>query len=94
MSWNYRVCKHKGIAPHYEPYYAIHEVYYEEEDSDTHIYAVTSLPVSVLGDTVKELREVYEKFGEAFDRPELDFDALCEDLDNQRLQNWFLTGEE
>jgi hypothetical protein len=94
MSWNYRVCKHKGIAPHFEPYYAIHEVYYKEKDSDASIYAVTTLPVGILGDSVEELQGVYKLFGKAFDSPVLDYDALCEEIDNQRLQDWFFPEEE
>jgi hypothetical protein len=54
MGWNYRVMKHikgDGAPPHGETFYAIHEVYYNDDGT---VRGWTEKKVSPCGETPKE----------------------------------------
>jgi hypothetical protein len=71
MTWNYRIVRHTGGD---EPWFAIHEVYYDDEDAPT---AVTTEPVCPGGDTPDEVIAALEQMlTDARTRPVIDFDAI------------------
>jgi len=74
MTWNYRVIKkvYKG-TDYEEDSYSIHEVYYNKDGS---ISSWSIDPISIHGTTPEELKDDYEKYGEAFNKPILNWDEL------------------
>lgn len=66
MYWNYRVVATTHPNDYVE--YAIHEVYYTEEDE---LYLYTEEPVGFVGESVEELKRAYEMAAEAFNAPVL-----------------------
>jgi hypothetical protein len=57
-----------------ESYYAIHEVYYDENGRP---HSVTNDPVPAFGETVDELRTSYDMMREAFEQPVLDYASFA-----------------
>ena len=68
MSWNYRVVKNYHVEG--EEYFAIHEVYY---DDDGNPKACTALPVAFLGNDIADLKAVLDMAKQACDKPVLDY---------------------
>lgn len=75
-SWNYRIIK---TIRDKEPFYRIHEVYY---DDNGEIEGWTEEPVLPYGETVEELREDIHYFLQAFQQPIL---ALKEENEKEKL---------
>ena len=74
MSWNYRVMKRKIKGADYEEeFYAIYEVYYEDDGS---IKAWTEKPVSIQGETLEELKNDLGYYSKALKEPVLDYNEL------------------
>ena len=67
MSWNHRVLRTKDEGGEW---FAIHEVYYNDEDGS--VKAWTSQPVSPSGETLDVLKKELEMFTRALDKPVLD----------------------
>jgi len=74
MSWNYRLIRkeHEG-----EEYFAIHEVYYNEEGVP---HSVTQDPVPVLGDTTEEVTHTLIHMLKALTEPTLDYKIFEHDI--------------
>jgi hypothetical protein len=80
MGWNYRVMRHapdpaKGLR---EPWYAIHEVYYRNDEVDDLSVGVSETeythdPITVSGGDLDELRWMLDKMREALEKPVLDY---------------------
>jgi hypothetical protein len=64
MHWNHRVLRHDHPT---DPYYAIHECYYDEGQTEPHSW--TSDPIDVVGSSVTELRETLERMLKSLDKP-------------------------
>ena len=62
MTWNYRIIVRQDDD---EEDFSIYEVYYEDDK----IIAWTRDRVGISGNSIEELREVYKRFGRAFDKP-------------------------
>lgn len=75
--WNYRIIRGEGYVGHYDPYYAIHEVYYHD---DGQIKMWSEDPQYLAAESVSELREDINLILQAFDRSILtrDGDTLVE----------------
>ena len=71
MSWNYRVLKHKDNDE--VPYYQVHEVFYNEDDS---IMACSEHSCTPFGETVEELKADFELMAGAFERPVLPYEEI------------------
>lgn len=70
MSWNYRVMRHNGEYP----YYAIHEVYYNDKGK---IWGWTQTPEDPLAEDIETLGHVLEDMLSDFNKSKhdvLDFD--------------------
>ena len=72
-SWNYRVLHETGVGPEGEPWetYAIHEVYYADEEQ-TQVAGWTENPAAVLADDQEGLKWVLGEMLKAIDKPVLD----------------------
>lgn len=70
MTWNYRVVRH--ISPSGEEWYAIHEVFYQENTA----FTITEDPVHPRGKTIEELNETYELMRAAFDLPPINYQDI------------------
>ena len=68
MSWNYRIVAVNYYVDKIEYEYSIHEVYYNEDGS---IRMWTKYDVGIGGSSVEELKQAYEMYGKAFDKPVL-----------------------
>ena len=73
MSWNYRVIRHVHPTEEKGCWYAIHEVYYND---DFEITAVSVDPIAPVGDSEVELRKDLEMMKLAFLKPVLDHDKI------------------
>ncbi len=69
MSWNHRIMRRVGKDG--EPYYGIHEVYYDKNDK---VEGYTENAVAPFGETEEELRRDVRRMEEAFRLPALDYD--------------------
>lgn len=65
--WNYRIMKHKHPR---EDYYAVHEVYYDEEHKPRQW---TKDPVEVMSDTAEGITEVLRMMLKDVEAPVLDY---------------------
>lgn len=65
MTWNYRVIYHDNEE---EPWYGIHEVYYDNEDNPQ---ACTKNPTSITGETYSELQDDISKRIDSLRKPTL-----------------------
>jgi hypothetical protein len=77
-SWNYRVVHRKilGRTPEFdEDYYAIHEVYYDE---DGKMVAVTADAVPAHSEDMKGLAWVIERFAQAYKNDVVEWDSVPE----------------
>jgi hypothetical protein len=78
MHWNERVIRRRMFGPDGKPdgdAYAIHEVYYNDEDVPD---SITEDPIEPLDDTVDELKKMLERWVRACELPVLDGDTLEE----------------
>ena len=66
MTWNHRVVKFSQDSFNLPPWYAICEVYYND---DKEPYAHTSRGVDVSGESVEELRATLQRMLECLDKP-------------------------
>lgn len=66
MYWNYRILKLSNSFD--EPYFEIHEVHYDENNTP---YAWAESHNLLVDDTVEELKESYEYMSSAFKMPVL-----------------------
>ena len=73
MTWNHRVIRR--VNEQGEEYYAIHEVYYNE-DNEPHM--VTEEAVSPFGETLEELEQDMEWFIKAMRHPVLNYEEIRE----------------
>lgn len=64
--WNYRIVMHEGFEGRYDPYPAIHEVYYEDDGS---IRSWSNQPIYLAANDAEELRGDIDLIIQAFDRP-------------------------
>jgi hypothetical protein len=64
MTWNYRVIK---TTDRFGDSYAIHEVYYNDEQP----VMATEFPITLSGDSIDEIKEIFPKVTEAFKKPVL-----------------------
>ena len=58
MTWNYRIIKHQHKNPKDGYWYAVHEVYYDMPEKNSHSW--TEEPIDIVGDTKKEVIEILE----------------------------------
>lgn len=77
MNWNYRIVHRvfRQGTDLEEHTHAIHEAYYDENGKVT---SITTEPVRCWGDDIEGLKWCYEKFGEAFKKPVLEWDNIPE----------------
>ena len=77
MSWNYRLV-HKAWPDDDPPYeqWAIHEVYYDEDDNPT---MVTVDPVAFLVEDLGEVQTVFDWYRKALSKPVLEYDEIGND---------------
>lgn len=75
MTWNYRLIYH-----HHEPWYAIHEVYYDE---DSQPVAISETPDAVVGESKTEISDVLNLMQQAVQKPCLRADYFDE-LENRQ----------
>ena len=71
MTWNHRIMRHTD-SPDGEPYYALHEVFYDEEGGKP---GWTKDPVNILGESPDEIRETLERMLRALDKPVMDYES-------------------
>jgi hypothetical protein len=77
MPWNYRVVRYieRGIADEgIGETYAIHEAYYASDELRPP--CITEEPSRLVGTTLEELQASYDRMGEAFGRPVLDWESF------------------
>lgn len=77
--WNHRVVK--ATYPNGEEYYSIREVFYNK---DGEIYAYTTEPVDIAGESVEEVKEYLQWCLDCIDKPMLEdgkVDFANSDLD-------------
>jgi hypothetical protein len=65
--------KNLRIVRHVGGWYAVHEVFYDENGAP---HTCTAQPVPVGGETLDELRDELSRFIAALHRPVLEYDAL------------------
>jgi len=65
--WNHRAVK--KIDYFGEPYYEIHEVYYNDDHT---IYAMTVNPISLYGESLEDLKVTLERMMRCIENPILD----------------------
>ena len=77
MSWNHRVVRRFYPNTHMDDsiLYEIHEVYY---DKDGTIGSLTQEPISIMEETVDDLRKTVERLTKCLDSPIIDYDTLQE----------------
>ena len=73
MSWNYRLVRTQYPESASGSLIGIHEVYY---DADGRPIMVTTDPITVIGDTPEEVRQVYDMMAEAFLMPILNAEEI------------------
>ena len=77
MSWNHRVVRRTYHNTHMDDsiLYEIHEVYY---DSDGTIGSITQEPISIMEESVNDLRKTVERLTKCLESPIIDYDTLQE----------------
>jgi len=71
MTWNHRVLYHAPTDKNPDEWFAIHEVYYDENGKPT---MCTKEPVEPFGESLDELKEDMQWFLAALDKPVLNFE--------------------
>jgi len=83
MGWNYRLFKHDDKTV----WYGIHEVFYENEDSDElneeEIYLISSDPIDPHGATEEEIKDDLNMMFEAINKPVIDYNKMLEKFKNE-----------
>jgi hypothetical protein len=72
-SWNYRVMRHSARNSSGQEWFAIHEVFYDDNGTP---YAASEEACAAFGETSDELFDDMKRMQSAFDRPILDYDTL------------------
>ena len=85
MTWNHRVIKRKYETG--EEYFAIHEVYYDDDGKPTQ---VTALPVSIFEDNMDDLANTLARLLESLSKPVLDYDEEFPDVWSNRTTHGLL----
>jgi hypothetical protein len=69
--WNHRIIRHIEKTAHMDDsiYYAIHEVYYDENGK---VKGWTEEPIRILAESLEHLKVTAERLVECFDNPVLD----------------------
>lgn len=76
MSWNYRVIQQKCEATG-DPYFGIHEVYYNIGDDDSTITAISTKAIAPFGDeTMRQLEDDIGKMVASLEKPVLIYDEI------------------
>jgi hypothetical protein len=77
MGWNHRVVRRFYPNTHMDDsiLYEIHEVYY---DKDGTIGSITQEPISIMEETVDDLRKTVERLTKCLESPIIDYDTLQE----------------
>jgi hypothetical protein len=77
MSWNHRIIRRIYLNTHMDDsiLYEIHEVYY---DSDGTISSITKEPISIMEESVDDLRKTVERLTKCLEQPIIDYDTLQE----------------
>jgi len=76
--WNHRVVKE--TPPNGEEWYSVREVFYNDDGT---IYAYTTTPVGIAGESVEALREYCQWVLNSLDKPVLvDGEVIFVDCDN------------
>lgn len=70
MSWNYRILYHNHPE---EPYLAIHEVYYDENETPR---SCSENPQQILGETLEELKFDLDKMKLALEKPIIEYESF------------------
>jgi len=69
--WNYRVVRHCEQG---EPYYVIHEAYYEEDGS----ISLTECPIEPWGENLEDLKSAVVLMATAFTKAVIDYETMKE----------------
>lgn len=79
MSWNHRVVRRIYNHTHRDDtiLYQIHEVYYNEDGHLT-ISNITEEPISIIEETMDDLRKTVERLTKCLEYPIIDYDTLQE----------------
>ena len=77
MGWNHRVVRRFYPNTHMDDsiLYEIHEVYY---DKDGTIGSITQEPISIMEETVDDLRKTVERLTKCLESPIIDYETLEE----------------
>jgi hypothetical protein len=69
--WNHRIIRHIEKITHMDDsiYYAIHEVYYDE---DGKVNGWTEEPIRIMEESLEDLKVTLQRLVESFDNPVLD----------------------
>lgn len=81
MVWNYRVIMKTSymLSGEKQVEYGIYEAYYDDHDKDK-VTSWSANPVAIYGETLEELKQVYEIYGLALSKPVLIWDDLEREL--------------
>lgn len=74
MSWNHRIIRHIEQRTHMDDgiYYAIHEVYYDE---DGKVNGWTEEPIRIMEESLDDLKVTLQRLIESLDKPVIDYDT-------------------
>jgi len=75
MTWNHRVIRRK--YENGEEYFAIHEVYYNKDGKPN---MVTTLPITIVEESVDDLAITIDLIRKCLDKPVLDYDKDFPDV--------------
>lgn len=77
MSWNHRIIRRIYPNTHMDDsiLYEIHEVYY---DKDGTIGSITKEPISIIEESVEDLKSTIERLTKCLTTPIIDYDTLQE----------------
>jgi len=68
MSWKYRIIKHKNKENPFEDDYAIHEVYYDENNKP---YMYTKNPITITANSTQGIKWIVDKIKIGIKKPTL-----------------------
>ena len=77
--WNHRVIK-KNVADGSD-WFGIHEVFYNDDDT---IWSYTENPISIVGESIDDLRQTLEWMLSCLDNPILVYDEIETKADSER----------
>jgi len=77
MTWNHRVVRRTYPNTHMDDsiLYEIHEVYYNEDGT---IGSITEEPISIIEESVEDLKSTIERLTKCLTTPIIDYDTLQE----------------